>query len=197
LCRAQYSSPAHSSRRPALLALALLVTLAAIGVLLTVDPRSALFARQADPDLGSSMSESGVSQAGGPIASESVDAERNLRAHAARERVAAQGSHRDSGGAPSSAADAPPAGLGRPTTYRYPNSHCVGKESTRRIGVDDGTGFICAKALGKPKCTTYDELASLYCACCECYHQCGLSHTVWAVCKYNGTCGDAPAASLA
>ncbi|KAJ1625559.1 hypothetical protein T492DRAFT_843875 [Pavlovales sp. CCMP2436] len=102
----------------------------------------------------------------------------------------------------SSVALAPPAALGNPKAY--PNSFCIGRTGSSGVkessdpddpmptdpGEVDGKGYICAKALGKSKCKTAEELASLYCACCECYVQCGLGITVWAVCKHDGTCSE-------
>ncbi|KAJ1626155.1 hypothetical protein T492DRAFT_1034936 [Pavlovales sp. CCMP2436] len=82
----------------------------------------------------------------------------------------------------------------------YPNKFCVGKAknsssvpaqgSDTTQEPDNGNGFICTKALGQDKCTTPAELASIYCACCQCYVQCGMSHTEWAVCKHDGTCDE-------
>jgi len=47
----------------------------------------------------------------------------------------------------------------------------------------------------KPMCTSAEQLSSLYCACCECYSQCGMGTTQWALCKFNGTCNHAHGSS--
>jgi hypothetical protein len=81
----------------------------------------------------------------------------------------------------------------------YQNNFCIGRMRGEDVlpeepvpvnGEVDGKGFICSKALGEPKCTTAEELASFYCACCHCYVQCGLGRTIYAVCKHNGTCDE-------
>lgn len=73
------------------------------------------------------------------------------------------------------------------------NDYCVGKEG--HSGHDDshdGRGFICARALGKPGCKTKSQLKSLWCACCHCYVECGMSNTEWDVCRHDGTCDATP-----
>jgi len=78
-------------------------------------------------------------------------------------------------------------GLGVPSAYANP--FCVGKVG--RGGANphkDGNSYVCKAAVGKAGCTTSEELASIFCACCYCYNQCGLKDTESAVCKYNGTC---------
>jgi len=80
--------------------------------------------------------------------------------------------------------------FGKPS--QIANQYCIGKEGSHgHSDHSNGRGFICVRAIGKPGCTTKSQLESLYCACCACYVECGMSNTEWDACAHDGTCGAA------
>jgi len=80
------------------------------------------------------------------------------------------------------------------TPAPYRNEYCIGKVAAVYDDLGhDGAGYICRKAVNKPGCNTVAELGSLYCACCQCYTQCGMKNTVHANCK--PMCDNVPSSS--
>lgn len=74
----------------------------------------------------------------------------------------------------------PPAPVPHPATP-YPNEFCVGRKYGG--GSADGQGYICVAAVDQQYCSSADQLADLYCACCHCYEPCGMANTVNAQCR--------------
>lgn len=66
----------------------------------------------------------------------------------------------------------------------FANPWCIGKQAVPPDPTRDGNGHLCQRAVAQPGCATDEQRASLVCACCYCYDECGLEHTVAKGCSW-------------